>query len=139
MAFGDPPIATDITDDEAGDDDDDKSPALPAVGPPRRWPPPEKGVKGVEGARAGWAEESPDGPALSPSSTGVAPAELLFVDPEVPWVAGGTSAVAEAVLGRDAGAVEAPEAVEAAGVGVTSTGLSGLAVRTGAFNAVVLA
>lgn len=69
LALGDSTAAVRADRDEDDEDEDSvRPPALPQ-GPPRRWPPPEKGMKGAEGAEEedGW-EFSPDGPASSPSS-----------------------------------------------------------------------
>lgn len=74
LALGDSTAAVRADRDEDDEDEDTERPAAPPQGPPRRWPPPEKGMKGAEGAEEededdGW-EFSPDGPASSPSPSG---------------------------------------------------------------------
>lgn len=71
LAFGESTAAFRAEWDDNVKDEAGVRPTSPAPGPPRRWPPPEKGMKadaqvaekeGVDGAF------SPDGPASSPSS-----------------------------------------------------------------------
>lgn len=73
LAFGDSTAAVRAGRDEEDEDEDRERPAALPRGPPRRCPPPEKGMKGAEGAATGGvdgSEFSPDGPAFSPSSSG---------------------------------------------------------------------
>lgn len=73
LALGDSTGAVRADRDEDDEDEDSERPATPP-GPPRRWPPPEKGMKGTEGAaeeEEDGSELSPDGPAFSPSSSGI--------------------------------------------------------------------
>lgn len=118
LALGDSTVAVRADRDE---DDDEKSgrPSPAPPGPPRRCPPPEKGMK--EATEAEVEEEEgrqlrPDGPASSLSSLGVCrPAGGMY------WVLGTSSCLTGSEL----------VAMTGVGVGRVSIGASGLDVLTG--------
>ena len=106
-------------------DKDGDRPTAPPAGPPRRWPPPEKGMNGAKGAEDeeedGW-ELSPDGPASSPScsetllSTGGTFGRTASWGFRTSFCFTGTSCLTGSELATEAGV----------GTGRFSIGLSGL-------------
>lgn len=69
MAFGESTAALGADGDGSDTGEAGDPPTSPVLGPPRRCPPPEKGIKVAVAERDGWDEvSSPDRPASSPSS-----------------------------------------------------------------------